>query len=537
MLLLHLLSGFLYFTVAHAQQKEPAWDNTKDKDWSKDFSTISIRSSADGSLQKAWFHATAGGIPKPLIISLHTWSGDYNQEDPLAKEVLLRDWNYIHPDFRGANNKPDGCGSALVIADIEDAIEYGIKHCNADPDNVHIIGVSGGGYATLLAYMKIKYPVRSFNAWASISDLTDWYWESKGRKAKYAGDIEKVAAENGNINRKLLDSRSPLQLPLPRVLRKDAKLNIYAGVHDGYTGSVPISHSVLFYNKIAASLYPAQQEKLVADTTLLSLIAKQINPYADTTNKIGGRVIHLQKHSLELSLTIFEGGHEMLVNCALALTTADSNVNNGRLHVLTIGDSNGAFDFGWPQQLAKLLPYSTVINKSVSGNTIGFNNLNRPELNTLTNINQYLADAYDQLPADETLDYIFIALGTNDTKTVFKDRQKEVPENMKLLLQKINMFLQEHHKKLPHICIITPSPMDEQMIDQVKYGGGNARIQHNNKLFKKIAAAEHADFINSYDQLKEDFAEKTIDGIHLKDKTQLTLAGILVNYINKKSTQ
>ena len=61
-----------------------------------------------------------------------------------------------------------------------------------DKDQVHIIGVSGGGYATLLAFMKLDYPVRSFNAWASISSLEDWYWECKGRGLKYAHDIELV---------------------------------------------------------------------------------------------------------------------------------------------------------------------------------------------------------------------------------------------------------------------------------------------------------------------------------------------------------
>ncbi|MFA5326348.1 MAG: hypothetical protein WC384_01025 [Prolixibacteraceae bacterium] len=53
----------------------------------------------------AVFYKTSQTAPQPLVVSLHTWSGDYTQEDPLAKEILLRDWNYIHPDFRGVNNK------------------------------------------------------------------------------------------------------------------------------------------------------------------------------------------------------------------------------------------------------------------------------------------------------------------------------------------------------------------------------------------------------------------------------------------------
>ena len=90
--------------------------------------------------------------------------------------------------------------------------------------------------------------------------------------------------------------------------------------------------------------------------------------------------------------------------------------------------------------MAKLLPYATIINKSVSGNTIGFDNLNRAELNTLTNIRQYLDEAYQGIGTGRELDYIFLNIGTNDTKVIFKDRQKEVPDNMELLIKKIRDY-------------------------------------------------------------------------------------------------
>lgn len=62
---------------------------------------------------------------------------------------MARDWNYIHPDFRGPNRTFDSMGSQFVLSDIEDAIEFALKNTHADPNNVHIIGVSGGGFATL----------------------------------------------------------------------------------------------------------------------------------------------------------------------------------------------------------------------------------------------------------------------------------------------------------------------------------------------------------------------------------------------------
>jgi len=536
-LLLFLSAWLVILQAAIAQKTETTWDNTILSSWDTAFKLVQIRSAADHSLQYALYHQTGKSTSQPLIISLHTWSGDYNQDDPLAKEVLLRDWNYIHPDFRGPNNNPNACGSPLVMADLEDAIHFAVKNGHVDTANVHIIGVSGGGYAAMLAYMKLNYPVKSFNAWVGISNLSDWYWESRGRKARYATDIEQVAMKDSQMNWGELDRRSPIKLPFPAGKRKNASLNIYAGVHDGYTGSVPISHSILFYNKIAAALFPGKKEKLVSEVLLMSLLAKQLNPGADTSKTIGGRKIHLSKTVPGLSLTIFEGGHEMLVPQGLALPPIDENKNLQPLHILTIGDSNGAFEYGWPQQMMKLMPYSTLINKSISGNTIGFDNLDQPKLNTLTNIDQYLGEAYDRLTGTREFDYIFIGLGTNDTKSVFKDRQQEVAANLAQLLQKINRYSREHHKKTPRICVISPSPVDQRKIDTVKYGGSDLRIRENNKLFQKIAMANQADFLDSYSLLIDHFTEKTTDGIHLLEKAQFELASIILAYINKKNKQ
>lgn len=495
---------------------------------------MQIKSTVDNSLQNVWFYKSKNPTPQPLIISLHTWSGDYNQEDPLAKEVLLRDWNYIHPDFRGANTNPQACGSPLVIADLEDAIKFAVKNENVDTTNVHIIGASGGGYATMLAYMKIGYPVKSFNAWVGISNLSEWYWESKGRNARYATDLEQVAMKGNQMNWEELDNRSPIKLPFPAGKRKNAFLNIYAGVHDGYTGSVPISHSVLFYNKIAAELYPGQKDKLVADSTLMSILVKQLNPFADNKLTLGARKIHLLKQSPNLSLTLFEGGHEMIVPQALALIPVYGKKNTEKLNILTIGDSNAAAEYGWPVQLRKLLPFSTLINKSISGNTIGFDNLEQERLNTLKNIDRYLDEAYAELSTNSEFDRILIGLGTNDAKRAFESRQKEVPANMVLLIAKIRQWANNHQKKVPEICIISPPPVDEQKANTEKYGGGDGRIQKNNLQFRKVAKANQADFLDIYSTLKTGIPEKTTDGVHLTEAAQFQIAVEVETYLNTK---
>lgn len=527
-----LVFCILGINVVALAQKEAVWDNTAEGNWNNEIKHVQIISSADGAMQDAMFYKTTKKSPQPLIVSLHTWSGDYLQGDPLAKKVLLRNWNYIHPNFRGPNFNPDACGSSLVLSDVLDAIHYAIKNGNVDTTQVHIVGVSGGAYLTLLCYMRLKYPVRSFNAWAPISDLYRWYWQSRGRHDVYAKELTDIAQKNGKTDLNELKKRSPMYYQVPVEDRKNAYLNIYEGVHDGYKGSVPISQTFRFYNKVAKALYPNNKSGIVPKNLWMKILIDQCNPKADSSKLIGGRLIQLEKHFPKLSLTIFEGGHEMIVPVGLTLVPAGQVKNLASLNIFTIGDSNGAFKFGWPRQLMKLLPYSTVINKSIPGNTIGFDNLGRQELNTLRNIDTYLTEAYNKLGRGQQLDYIFIGLGSNDTKAVFKDQQKEVPKNLAALLTKIKNWLEMHHKTMPQICVITPPPCDKNKYYVPKYGGSNRRIQKNNIKFKKVAEKLHVGFLDTYSVLDKNILTGTIDGIHLKPPLQYKEAKLLVNYIN-----
>jgi len=222
----------------------------------------------------------------------------------------------------------------------------------------------------------------------------------------------------------------------------------------------------------------------------------------------------------------------MMVPQALSLVQAETKTNNRKLNILTIGDSNGTFEYSWPQQLKKLLPFTSIINKSISGNTIGFDNLGRVELNTIKNINRYLDEACSESGTNENFDYILINLGTNDSKRIFEARQKEIPENMKTLIVMIRQYMSEHKKLSPEICIISPSPMDEQKVNLEKYGGGDERIQKYNQLFQNLASSMHVDYLDSYSVLKKDFSSKTTDGVHLNDKAQFQLATEIVKWLN-----
>lgn len=168
-------------------QKDDAWDDTKSKDWPVSCKKIDIISTSNDKIQNAYSYKSVGDKPRPLIVSLHTWSYNYELQDSLSWQSIEKNYNYIHPDLRGPNYTFEACGSELVISDIDDAIAYAIKNGNVDTDNIHIIGVSGGGYATFLAYREFSGSNKDF-----ISKREIHY------KRKYNETVQLILFEGGH---------------------------------------------------------------------------------------------------------------------------------------------------------------------------------------------------------------------------------------------------------------------------------------------------------------------------------------------------
>jgi predicted peptidase len=305
-------------------QNRPAWDDPVSAGWPADCRRVEIVSSLDGKTQPAMFLTSSGNKSRPLVVSLHTWSGGYDQKDTLVWQCIEKNYNYIHPHFRGWNNNPEACGSPEAIRDIDDAISYSLKNASVDISNIHIIGSSGGGYATMLAYMNSTHNIRTFSAWVGISDLFKWYYESEGRGNNYSRDIANATNEWKNMNEEHYSlgkeeaiKRSPYYMKTPVEKRKDSKLWIYAGIHDGYTGSVPVTQSLFFYNKVVKEFDASESEALIPDQDIIELVSSR-NFVNKRNNTIGNRLIHYEKsYKDKIRLVIFEGGHEMLIDIAL----------------------------------------------------------------------------------------------------------------------------------------------------------------------------------------------------------------------------
>ena len=126
-----------------------------------DWRRVEYPSTADDSNQGAWFYTpaeTGAGTPcrpgagsVPLLVILHPWSSDQDTHHrACVRWCIDHAWAAIAPDFRGANRRPQACGSELVVKDILSAVEWAKAQAAVDANRVYLIGTSGGGHAALL---------------------------------------------------------------------------------------------------------------------------------------------------------------------------------------------------------------------------------------------------------------------------------------------------------------------------------------------------------------------------------------------------
>jgi len=136
--------------------------------------------------------------------------------------------------------------------------------------------------------------------------------QSKGRGNKYAGEILRVtSSENDSLNVEEARKRSPFYMSVPIEKLEYASLKLYAGIHDGYTGSVPITQSINMYNRIAGEMGLDDPAVFASAEETLWMLETRTSPYPDQDfGFLDKRKIHFKKEANNLQLVIFEGGHE-----------------------------------------------------------------------------------------------------------------------------------------------------------------------------------------------------------------------------------
>jgi len=281
---------------------------------------ILVPSSIDGTRQPCYVilpdRFDPAAKPVPLLVSLHTWSGDVEQRHPhMEKAAQRRGWIYLFPHFRGRNDNPQACGSIKAQQDILDATDWAIQHYPVDTRRIYLTGVSGGGHMSML--MAGRYPQKwtAVSAWVGINDLAAW--EKRHSKGRYGQMVRKscggAPGESAAIDEQYRN-RSPMSwlggaTGLP--------LDLAAGVHDGHRGSVPIRHTLDAFNIVAKAqgvpVITAEEIAQISRPEGRLRQPRQSDRQADPTYD---RAIYLRRVAGKARVTIFEGGHERLAEAA-----------------------------------------------------------------------------------------------------------------------------------------------------------------------------------------------------------------------------
>ncbi len=282
---------------------------------------IVIPSTIDGVPQTCYVIEPDGfaldGPPVPLLVALHTWSGNVEQRDlPREAAAEKRGWLYLAPDFRGVNNRPEACGSELAQQDILDAVAWTVEHYPIDRRRIYLTGVSGGGHMTMLMAGRHPEVWAAASASVGISDLAMWH---RLHAQGHYGEMLRACCGGAPGDSPEVDAQYRRRSPLTYLAgARNLPLDLAAGVHDGHRGSVPIWHTLAAFNVVAQ----ARGDVPITDAEITQISRpngrlEAPRPGDELFDPVFRRNIYLRRSAGPCRVTIFEGGHEGLAEAAV----------------------------------------------------------------------------------------------------------------------------------------------------------------------------------------------------------------------------
>jgi len=276
------------------------------------FTRIKVVSSVDQSEQDAIVIVPQSGdpsTPRPLAVFLHAWSVDYTQRQPVVEaEAERRGWLVVIPNFRGPFSNPDSCGGPTAQRDVLDAVAYVKQHYRVDDKRVYALGLSGGGFMTMLMVGKYPEVWAAGSEYAGISDLAAWYTEEHPTD-RYADNMRTclggAPGDSAAIMAKY-KAVSPLTYLKPDL---GVPLDLHAGRNDT---TVSLQHSVRAFLALApGALSDADTRDLKPSLPAPTLPTIRIEP-------LTGRQIYVRREVGNVRLTLYEAGHEWFPTAAFA---------------------------------------------------------------------------------------------------------------------------------------------------------------------------------------------------------------------------
>jgi Dipeptidyl aminopeptidases/acylaminoacyl-peptidases len=279
-------------------------------------------SSSDGTSQPFRYYVPESDSPqrRPLLVFLHSWSADYRQyKGDWIQAADSRNWIFLQPNFRGANNSPMAGGSIVAQQDVLDCIDWAIKNLKVDLRRIYLAGASGGGHMAMLLAGRHPHRFSAVSAWVGISDLKEWYkFQSRGGKeSRYAQSISAICGGPPGTSPEV-DAEYEQRSPINWISQLgDLPIDLAAGVYDGTSqGSVPITHTLNAFNAIAH----VRNQPLVTESEITQLVQQgrlsSPSPEDIQPDPSFEREIRLRRHAGNARLTIFDGGHEAFPEAA-----------------------------------------------------------------------------------------------------------------------------------------------------------------------------------------------------------------------------
>ena len=281
---------------------------------------IQFESKVDETMQPAFFWRAKGDDPRPLVVCLHTWS--YGLEQPWEKFRIRceeRNWHCAYPYFRGPNNNRKACGSDLVVSDLESVVDYCKKHYPVDESRIYLVGGSGGGHASLLMAGRAPEIWTAVSSWCPITDIKAWHKECRAKYGDegYSKHIELACDGDPQISTSAA-AQAKRRSPLTYLEASKGKtiVDIGTGIHDGHTGSVPVSHAINAFNLLADPKDRISREDI--DFIVANEAIPEHLKYTGADDPAYGPrcKVLLRVVSGMTRLTLFEGGHDMIIGPA-----------------------------------------------------------------------------------------------------------------------------------------------------------------------------------------------------------------------------
>lgn len=303
------LSWILFFSNTNQSQ---VYENEE----LREREVVEIPSSVYSNPQKALLYKCNSDGPRPLLVSLHSWGGAYDQADTLFEIARSMNWNYIHPDFGGPLWNPNSCCFPASIEAIDEAIAFALKETGADTSKIVVIGKSGGGSGVLGAYLKSSYGNAYFMSWSPITDFISWHDEvlkDSVLSKKYLAKINLGTGSESYFETTKAKEKSPLYIALPELkIIQGRRLLLYVGIYDGTAGwSTGIQQQIGFYNKLRNHFQMKDSVSEVLPEELRFWVEHRAAYTGNQSRAVGDRKGIASKGFHQVSLFLFEGGHEI----------------------------------------------------------------------------------------------------------------------------------------------------------------------------------------------------------------------------------